>query len=99
MAGKEGPGGATPATLVHRTNKCTSRFPEGESGRVGGDNARMTLTGDQHLVKRINRMALVRLLREEPGLSRADLSTLSGLTKSTNSIIAKELIDEGWLLE
>jgi predicted NBD/HSP70 family sugar kinase len=60
---------------------------------------RMTLTGDQHLVKRINRMALVRLLREEPGLSRADLSTHSGLTKSTISILAKELIDEGWLLE
>jgi len=59
----------------------------------------MTLTGDQHLVKRINRMALVRLLREEPGLSRADLSTHSGLTKSTISILAKELIDEGWLLE
>jgi DNA-binding MarR family transcriptional regulator len=54
---------------------------------------RMTLTGDQHLVKRINRMALVRLLREEPGLSRADLSTHSGLTKSTISILAKELID------
>src|SRR5579871_3008557 len=57
------------------------------------------ITGDQRLVKNINRIALLRLLREETGLSRADLSERSGLTRSTVSLLVKELIDEGWLRE
>ena len=52
------------------------------------------LTGDQRFVKTINRMALLRLLRDEPGISRAGLAERSGLTKSTVSLLAKELIDE-----
>ena len=55
--------------------------------------------GDQRLVKHINRMALLRLLRGESGLSRADLSQRSGLTRSTVSVLVKELITEGWLEE
>lgn len=57
------------------------------------------VTGDQRLVKNINRMALLRLLRIESGLSRADLAERSGLTRSTVSLLIKELIDEGWLVE
>lgn len=57
------------------------------------------ITGDQRFVKNINRMALLRLLREEAGISRADLSERSGLTRSTVSLLIKELIDEGWLVE
>ncbi len=57
------------------------------------------ITGDQRLVKAINRMALLRLLRDEPGVSRAALAERSGLTKSTVSLLTKELIDEGWLSE
>ncbi|MDN3923161.1 ROK family transcriptional regulator [Roseateles violae] len=57
------------------------------------------ITGDQRLVKNINRIALLRLMREEEGLSRADLSERSGLTRSTVSLLVKELIDEGWLRE
>jgi predicted NBD/HSP70 family sugar kinase len=57
------------------------------------------ITGDQRFVKAINRMALLRLLRDEPGVSRAALAERSGLTKSTVSLLAKELIDEGWLSE
>ena len=59
----------------------------------------LPITGDQRLVKNINRIALLRLLREEEGLSRADLSDRSGLTRSTVSLLVKELIDEGWLRE
>jgi predicted NBD/HSP70 family sugar kinase len=59
----------------------------------------LPITGDQRLVKSINRVALLRLLREEQGLSRADLATRSGLTRSTVSLLAKELIDEGWMAE
>jgi predicted NBD/HSP70 family sugar kinase len=57
------------------------------------------LTGDQRFVKTINRMALLRLLRDEAGASRAALAERSGLTKSTVSLLVKELIDEGWLSE
>ena len=44
-------------------------------------------------------MALLRLLREQTGSSRADLSELSGLTRSTVSALVKELIEAGWLVE
>ncbi len=59
----------------------------------------MKTTGDQQLVKRINRSVLLRLLRSQPGRSRAQLATHSGLTKSTVSLLVRELIDEGWLSE
>ena len=59
----------------------------------------LPITGDQRLVKDINRKVLLRLLRDEPGISRAALAERSGLTKSTVSLLARELIDEGWLAE
>lgn len=59
----------------------------------------MRTTGDQHLLKRINRSVLLRLLRAQPGLSRARLSQQSGLTKSTVSALVRELLDEHWLNE
>lgn len=59
----------------------------------------MKTTGDQQLVKRINRSVLLRLLRQRGSLSRAQLAGESGLTKSTVSLLVRELIDEGWLAE
>ena len=59
----------------------------------------LPITGDQRLVKAINRIALLRLLRWEQGLSRADLAERSGLTRSTVSLLAKDLISEGWIAE
>jgi predicted NBD/HSP70 family sugar kinase len=55
------------------------------------------MTGDQSLLKRINRMALVRLVKAEPGLSRVELAHRTGLTKTTVGMLVQELIDEGWL--
>lgn len=59
----------------------------------------MAITGDQSLLKRINRMGLIRLIKTYPGYSRADLAKHTGLTKSTVSLLVQELIDEGWLCE
>ena len=59
----------------------------------------MKTTGDQQLVKRINRSVLLRLLRHRGGLSRAQLASESGLTKSTVSLLVRELIEEGWITE
>ncbi len=59
----------------------------------------MKTTGDQQLVKRINRSVLLRLLRQHTGLSRAQLAQHSGLTKSTVSLLVHELMVEGWVSE
>jgi predicted NBD/HSP70 family sugar kinase len=59
----------------------------------------MIVAGDQQLLKQINRMALVRQLCSTPGMSRAGLSESVGLTKSTVSLLVRELMDEGWLSE
>lgn len=59
----------------------------------------MPVTGDQQLLKQINRMALVRQISTQPGLSRAALADVLGLTKSTVSLLVRELVDEGWLAE
>ena len=59
----------------------------------------MKTTGDQQLVKRINRSVVLRLLRRQSGLSRAQLAQESGLTKSTVSLLVRELLDEGWVTE
>ena len=59
----------------------------------------MNTTGDQQLVKRINRSVLLRLTRARPGMSRAQLAEASGLTKSTVSLLARDLLNEGWLRE
>lgn len=58
-----------------------------------------TPSGNQQLLKDINRMALVRHLCAHPGLSRADLASAVGLTKSTVSLLVRELLEEGWLVE
>ncbi|MFG6413117.1 ROK family protein [Roseateles sp. DC23W] len=55
--------------------------------------------GSQQLLKVTNRMALVRRLCVQPGLSRADLAGAVGLTKSTVSLLVRELVAEGWLVE
>ena len=59
----------------------------------------MTTTGDQQLVKRINRSVILRLLRRQDGLSRAQLAKASGLTKSTVSLLVQGLLQDGWLVE
>lgn len=56
-------------------------------------------TGDQQLVKRINRSVLLRLLRAQPGLSRARLAQQSGLTKSTVGALVRELLAQHWISE
>jgi predicted NBD/HSP70 family sugar kinase len=59
----------------------------------------MPVTGDQQLLKQLNRMALVRQVSTQPGSSRAALADVLGLTKSTVSLLVRELVDEGWLTE
>jgi len=53
----------------------------------------------QQLLKNIHRMALVRHLFANPGISRADLANAVQLTRSTVSLLVRELVIEGWLVE
>jgi predicted NBD/HSP70 family sugar kinase len=55
--------------------------------------------GHQQLLKGVNKMSLVRHLCVSPGLSRSDLAAAVQLTKSTVSLLVRELIEEGWLIE
>ncbi|RZL33698.1 MAG: ROK family transcriptional regulator, partial [Rubrivivax sp.] len=64
-----------------------------------GDTLQAEAAGSQQLLKVINRMALVRHLCAHPGLSRADLAGAVNLTKSTVSLLVRELVSEGWLVE
>lgn len=59
----------------------------------------MSAIGDPQLLKLINQGVVYRMLRAKPGMSRAQLSQFTGLTKSTISLLVKELIEERWLVE
>lgn len=50
-------------------------------------------------VRAFNRRLLLNLIRTSQPLSRADLSRLSGLQRSTISLIVEELIQKQWVLE
>ena len=92
-----GTAGGRPGTLPLGRVGAAPVTPRGKGGRFIMSHA--PVTGNQRFVKSINSMALLRLLREHPGQSRADLSVRSGLTRATVSALVKGLIEEGWLVE
>ncbi|NJM42805.1 MAG: ROK family transcriptional regulator [Brachymonas sp.] len=59
----------------------------------------MLPSGDQHVLKQGNKGALLRQICAANGYSRADLVQRVNLTKSTVSLLVRELIDEGWVVE
>lgn len=56
-------------------------------------------TADQKLVRKLNNNIIIEELRKEAPLSRANLSALTGLNRSTVSSIIDELIEGGWVRE
>ena len=51
------------------------------------------------VAREINRRVVLNLIRKRQPLSRADLARVSGLQRSTISLIVEELIGEHWVLE
>jgi predicted NBD/HSP70 family sugar kinase len=51
------------------------------------------------VVREINRRIVLNLIRTRQPISRADLARLSGLQRSTVSLIVEELITENWVVE
>ena len=49
--------------------------------------------------RQINRNLVFNLVRTRQPLSRADLARVSGLQRSTVSLIVEDLIKENWILE
>src|SRR5712692_3306627 len=50
-------------------------------------------------VRDINRRIVLNLIRKRQPISRADLSRVSGMQRSTISLIVEELVEEHWVLE
>jgi predicted NBD/HSP70 family sugar kinase len=55
------------------------------------------VAGEKNLLKRLNRAAILRLVWQEPGISRSTVAARIGITKSTVSQSVAELEELGWL--
>ena len=56
-------------------------------------------TASPEVVRQINRRAVLNLIRTRQPISRADLARMSGMQRSTISLIVEELLVEKWLVE
>ncbi len=65
--------------------------PAAEPKRIQGASS--------EFVRDINRRIILNLVRTRHPISRADLARLSGLQRSTVSLIVEQLIDEHWVME
>ena len=64
-----------------------------------GVDPNRTRTASSEVVRDINRRIVLNLVRTRHPISRADLARLSGLQRSTISLIVEQLIRENWVLE
>ena len=55
--------------------------------------------GDLNFLKRLNRSAILEMVRRVPGLTRADIATQAQLTKATVGSGVQSLLNQGWLKE
>ncbi len=66
-------------------------MPETETRKIQGASS--------EFVRDINRRIILNMIRTKHPISRADLARLSGLQRSTVSLIVEQLIAEHWVLE
>src|ERR1700690_3166209 len=62
-------------------------------------DAKRPQAASSEVVRDINRRIVLNLIRTRQPLSRADLARVSGLQRSTVSLIVEQLIQENWVLE
>jgi predicted NBD/HSP70 family sugar kinase len=76
---------------------------EAEYSRIGNAMAvsegRQIQGASSEVVRDINRRLVLNLIRTRHPISRADLARVSGLQRSTVSLIVEQLIHERWVLE
>src|SRR5215813_9298878 len=56
-------------------------------------------TASTEVVRHINRRIVLNLIRTRQPLSRAELARISGMQRSTISLIVEELVAEEWVVE
>src|SRR6266567_229315 len=56
-------------------------------------------TASSEVVRDINRRIVLNLIRTRQPISRADLARVSGMQRSTISLIVEELVNEDWVIE
>ena len=59
----------------------------------------MKNTADQKLVRKLNNNTIIKVLRDEAPVSRANLAAITGLNRSTVSSIIDELLEGSWVRE
>src|ERR1700690_4374019 len=62
-------------------------------------DAKRPQAASSEVVRDINRRIVLNLIRTRQPISRADLARVSGLQRSTISLIVEQLIQENWVLE
>src|ERR1043165_10061485 len=62
-------------------------------------DARPMQAASSEVVRDINRRIVLNLIRTRQPISRADLARVSGLQRSTISLIVEQLIEEEWVVE
>src|SRR6202035_3455530 len=62
-------------------------------------DAKRTQGASSEVVRDINRRIVLNLIRTRQPISRADLARVSGLQRSTISLIVEQLVQENWVLE
>ncbi|WP_335980381.1 ROK family transcriptional regulator [Streptomyces sp. CA2R106] len=55
--------------------------------------------GDLSQLRRLNSLALISVLREEPGLTLTEISRRTGLSRASTEDVARGLLERGWLAE
>lgn len=59
----------------------------------------MLITGNQQLIRNVNRLAILREVRKKPGISRTELADATGLTRAAIGRLVEGLSEDGWLAE
>ena len=88
------PPGAEPRSQRHcMVALAVARAPWSQSIRVS------VFVTESEVVRDINRQIVLNLIRTRQPISRADLARVSGLQRSTISLIVEQLMEECWVLE
>jgi predicted NBD/HSP70 family sugar kinase len=82
--------------LCHEVILAVSKRAERGIRRVDLAYAQLASSG---IARDMNRDVVLELIRVRQPISRADLARLSGLQRSTVSLIIEELLEEGWIRE
>jgi len=68
-------------------------------GKMAATGERKFQGASSEVVRDINRRIVLNLIRTRHPISRADLARVSGLQRSTVSLIVEQLIQENWVIE